>query len=243
MNRRLLGTLTVAAVLTAGPLWLWAAQDDDDNDNGNGKPATITVVGQGKASARPDTARVQAGVVTEAREAVEALEENNQAMEKLFKLLRREGIAEKDVQTSGFSVTPRYRRDQRGRRTNEIVGYEVRNQVRITVRELSKLGTLLDQLVSEGANQLYGITFSVDEPTELLDIARRRAMADARRKGELYAEEAGLKVIGVRSVSEQTYQVPRAPMVPRAEYAAAAVPVAPGEQEFRVSVTVVYKGE
>ncbi len=107
------------------------------------------------------------------------------------------------------------------------------------VRDVSRLGRVLDQQVGQGANLVYGIHFGQQEPALLLDEARKRAMADARRKAELYAAAAALKVGRVVAVQEAGVASPRPEMAPRV-LMSAAVPVAPGEQEIQASVTVTF---
>jgi uncharacterized protein len=205
------------------------------------EPPSISVVGSGTASARPDTAEVSAGVVTRAATAAQALAQNNAGMDKVLKAVAALGIADRDVQTTGFNVVPQRRQGKQEQQPPEIVGYEVSNQVRIKVRDLAALGRLLDTLVGQGANALGGISFSVGEPAPVLDQARTKAMADARRKAEVYAQAAGVTLGPLLSIREATAAIPRfGGEMPRA-MAMTAVPVAPGEQEFQASVTVTYE--
>jgi uncharacterized protein YggE len=201
---------------------------------------SLTVVGSGKVSARPDMVQIQLGVVTEAPSATKALKDNNDAMTKLFATLEGRGTARKDVQTSNFSVTPKYKRGPHGEQLPEIVGYQVSNAVRVKVRKLDALGQVLDEVVQQGANQVHGVTFAVAEPTPLLDEARRKAVADAHRKAELYAKEAGVKVGRVLLIQEQTPHLPGPPLVGLARAEAAGVPIAEGELDFGATVTVTY---
>lgn len=201
---------------------------------------SITVVGTGSAAARPDTAEVSAGVVTQAATAGQALAQNNTAMDKVLKAVTALGIADKDVQTTSVSVVPQRRQGRQEPQPPEIVGYEVSNQVRIKVRDLAALGRVLDTLVGQGSNVLGGIGFSVGEPAPVLDQARTKAMADARRKAELYAQAAGVKLGPVLSISEAAPAIPRPFGEMSRTMATAAVPVAPGEQEFQASITVTY---
>ena len=201
---------------------------------------SMTVVGQGEALAKPDTASVQVGIVTQAASASKALKDNNAAMQGLFKALAARGIVEKDIQTSNFSVTPGYHRDPDSGAPPEVIGYQVSNQVRVKIRDLAALGEVLDEVVATGANRVQGVSFSVASPNDLLDDARRKAMADARRKADLYAKAAGVKVGRVLLVQEQSPQVPRPQMSSLARDAAASVPVAPGELEFQARITVTY---
>ncbi|HSE05566.1 MAG TPA: SIMPL domain-containing protein, partial [Methylomirabilota bacterium] len=165
------------------------------------RTSTVTVSGVGTVSAAADMAEITTGVVTQAPTAAAALAANSQAMERLLQGLGTLGIAARDVQTSNISVSP-LRRQGRDGQPPEITGYEVTNQARVKVRDLSGLGRVLDQQVGQGANVVYGIQFGRQEPVPLQDEARKRAMADARRKAELYAAAASLKVGRVVAVQE-----------------------------------------
>jgi uncharacterized protein YggE len=204
----------------------------------HGRTSTVTVAGTGTVTAAPDMAEITTGVVTQAPTAAQALAANSQAMERLLQALGTLGVAARDIQTTNISVSP-LRRQGRDGQPPEITGYEVTNQVRVKVRDLSRLGRVLDQQVGQGANLVYGIQFGRQEPAPLLDEARKRAMADARRKAELYAGAASLKVGRVVAVQEAGAASPRSEMAPRVMMSAA-VPVAPGEQEIQASVTVTF---
>lgn len=201
---------------------------------------SITVTGSGRVSARPDMAEVQVGVTNQARTAAKALQENNAVMEKLFKALGEKAIDRKDVQTSNFRVAPVYRRGPQGQQLNEIAAYEVSNLVHVKVRKLDTLGEVLDEVVAQGANQVQGVSFTVADPQPLLDQARRKAVADAKRKAELYAKEAGVGVGRVLLIQEEAPHVPRPQFFAGGAARAAAVPVAEGEQEFGAGITVTY---
>jgi len=202
---------------------------------------SITVTGAGQASARPDMATVQVGVVTEGASASEALKKNSEAMAGLMQSLAGQGIAEKDIQTTNVSVSPRYSSGP-DRGSMHIVGYEASNSVQAKVRQLSNLGAILDDVVEKGANRMHGVAFSVAEPNPILDQARQKAIQDAHRKADLYATAAGVKLGRVLLIEEQAHYLPRMEpmMMGRASMAASAVPVASGEQEFRVSISVTY---
>ena len=202
------------------------------------RTSTVTVVGTGTVAAAPDMAEVTTGVVTQAPTAAAALAANSQTLERLIQTLAGLGIEARDVQTTGFNVSP-LRRQGRDGQPPEITGYEVTNQVRVKVRDLARLGRVLDQQVGQGANVVHGVHFGRQDPVPLRDEARKRAMADARRKAELYAAAASLKVGRVVAVQEAGVATPRAEMAPRVAMAAA-VPVAPGEQEIQASVTVTF---
>jgi uncharacterized protein YggE len=161
-------------------------------------------------------------------------------MTRLFATLDERGIARKDVQTSNFSVTALYKRGPHGEQLPQLISYQVSNTVRVKVRKLDALGPVLDEVVQQGANQVQGISFAVAEQAPLLDEARRKAMADARRKAELYAQEAGVELGRVLLIQEQVPHLPGPFVVSFGRAEAAGVPIAEGEQDFGASITVTY---
>jgi len=202
----------------------------------------LVVSGEGEVRARPDQAQLSAGVVTEAKMAADALAQNNALMTKVLAALGAQGVKDKDVQTSGFSVSPQYppyRPDAPEDR--RITGYQVSNQVTVTVADLAKLGPTLDALVKSGANQLHGVSFSIAKPEPLLDRARREAVKNAQAKARGLAEAAGVALGPILIIQEGG----TAPPVPemfkmRAAMAAESVPVAAGEQSVSASVSITY---
>jgi hypothetical protein len=157
-------------------------------------------------------------------------------------VLKANRIADKDIQTSNFSVRPEYRRNQRGAQQPEVVGYHVSNQLTARVRDLPALGSILDALVQAGSNQISGITFGIDDETGVLNQARNRAIVNARAQAELYAQAAGVKVGRVISISEQGTIQPRPqPMFRAMAVAESAVPVATGEQELGATIQMVFE--
>lgn len=225
--------IRLPAILSVMLLAVAARADEDE------LVPSITVVGAGEVQVQPDMATVTVGVTTEAATAAEAVAENNQRMAQLLKTLRSHDIADKHVQTSNFNVSPKYSTDRRQPR--KIVGYTVTNQVRVKVLEVSQLGTILDAVVEAGSNQIQGVAFSLAEPKPHLDQARRKAMADARHRAELYADAAGVKVGEPLLISEQSAPV-SPPFALGARMAAAAdvVPIAPGEQTISAHINVTY---
>jgi uncharacterized protein YggE len=203
-------------------------------------PPSITVMGTGQVSAPPDEAKIGVGVVTEAPRAADAVKANATAMQKVFAALDAAGIDRKHVQTSRFDVSPVYADGDPQRRTPPaITGYRAANQVQIEVLGVDKVGTVLDALVGAGANELGGISFDIAEPAPLLDDARRKAIADAHRKAELYAKEAGVALGRVLRIDEAGRGGPPVP-VAYARMEAAASPIAAGELDLSASVTVTY---
>lgn len=209
----------------------------------DGPQRTISVVGTGSVAASPDMAEVTAGVLTQADTASAALAANTAAVKKLFDVLKAAKVAERDMQTRGFSVSPMMERRDRNISPPRIVGYQVSNQVAVRVRDLDSLGKLLDSLISAGANRVNGIRFTFSNPRELADWSRSRAVEDAKRKAELYAKTAGIRVGRVLTISEQSVSVPRPRFFAAAEARAVTpdVPVARGEQEISARISVVFE--
>lgn len=211
---------------------------------------TISVNGTGRISSAPDLADINIGVVTQAETARDALSSNNEAMRAIHDLLKERGVASKDIQTVNINVSPRYSQpspsqpgQQREPFVPRIVGYEVRNTVQITARDLEKLGGILDAVVQSGANQINGISFRIDEPEKLLNEARKRAVADARRKAEQLAGEAGVVVGLPISINESGgfFPPPRPMAAARMMAESSEVPVAGGEQELTINVSIVFE--
>uniref|UniRef100_UPI003593DF63 SIMPL domain-containing protein n=1 Tax=Aestuariivirga sp. TaxID=2650926 RepID=UPI003593DF63 len=165
-------------------------------------PRVISLSGHGEVRIVPDMASVNAGVMSQAATAGEALTANTAAMNAIFAALKEAGIEAKDIQTSNFMVQPRYDYNNNNGQAPRLVGYDVSNTVSVTVRKLDQLGTLLDTLVKAGSNQINGVFFQVSEPEAALDEARKRAAADATRKANLYAATMGLTLGPVVSISE-----------------------------------------
>jgi len=202
-----------------------AARAEDDI-----KPS-ITVAGHGEVQVAPDQVSVTVGVTTEAKTAAEALQANTARMTELMKSLKAHDIADKHIQTSNFNVSPL------------LVGYTVTNQLTVKVLEVARLGAVLDSVVQAGGNQIQGVNFSVADPQPHLDQARRKAIADARRRAEVYADAAGVKLGGPLSIGEQSASPPRPmyAMGARMAVASADVPIASGEQSIDAHVNVTYE--
>jgi uncharacterized protein len=202
-------------------------------------PRGLTLVGVGEVRARPDMAVVRLGVVSQAATARAALDDNNRDMQAILDALRDQGVAARDVQTSSFTVQPRYRHDRNGEQPPRIDGYEVSNEVAVRVRDLDRLGAVLDQAVSVGSNRVLGVAFTLSDPEPRRDEARRIAVEDAIRKARVYTQAAGLDLGPIRSMSELDRSGPPEPVFRQMEMAAdASVPIAEGEQVIEVEVTI-----
>lgn len=205
-------------------------------------PPMITVSGEGTVSVPPDLALVDGGVTSDAKTAREASEANNAAMAKVLTALKGTGIAEKDMQTSRLSLFPQYAQQSRPNGgPNVISGYRASNRVTIQVRDVSKVAGTIDTLVSSGANEVGGINFVVTKASLLLDDARTQAIADARRKAEIYAKAAGVALGAPVNVSEDSGSAPAPMMLRKMAADSASAPVAQGEETLRVNVSVSWE--
>ena len=204
-------------------------------------PPAISVSGEANVSVAPDLAQIEGGVTSEAKSAREASEANNAAMGKVLLALKGAGIDEKDYQTSRLSLQPQYAPAAPNRNTPQITGYRASNRVTIKVRDVTKVANVIDTLVTAGANEIGGINFVVTQSSKALDEARSKAIADARRKAEIYAKAGGVTLGEPISISEEGGAVPP---VFRAKVAApmaiAPTPVAPGEEVLSISVNVTW---
>ena len=215
-------------------------------------PADVgAVVAQGtllavsaEASARrvPDVASVSTGVVTQAADANAAMRANAVQMDKLMAAIRASGIAERDIQTSGINLNPNYKYVEN--QPPAIVGYQASNTVNVKVRDLARLGKVLDAFVANGANQINGPSFEVDRPDEAYDEARLAALKKARARAETYAAALGLNVRRIVSISEGGASLPRPMPRLRAmamDSMAKETSVSPGEASLSVSIDVVFE--
>ncbi len=199
-------------------------------------PAMISVTGEATVSVPPDLAQIDAGVTTEAKTAREASDANNAAMGKVLLALKGAGIDEKDYQTSRLSLQPESA-PNRTAGPATIVGYRASNRVTIRLRDVTKVASIIDTLVGAGANDIGGINFTVSQASKLLDDAREQAIADARRKAEIYAKAAGVTLGAPLGISEGGTPGPITFRRMAAGMAAAA-PVAQGEETLQVTVAV-----
>ncbi len=200
---------------------------------------TLTMSGQGEVRAAPDSVNLSAGVTSQGVTAAAALATNTTRMQGVFAALKKLGVADKDMQTSNFSVSP-LMSDGGNNQAPRVTGYQVNNQVRVRLDDVSKLGAALDALVTAGANQMNGVDFTIKEPAPLLTQARGNAVADAKAKAETYAKAAGVNLGPILSISENEISSPR-PMYAPMAMMAKAVPMAAGEESVTAQVSIVWE--
>jgi uncharacterized protein YggE len=204
-------------------------------------PPAISVTGEATISTPSDLAHIDAGVASDAKTARDASEANNAAMAKVLQALKGANIDDKDIQTSRLSLQPQYASTASSRPgPTSIIGYRASNHVTVKLRDVAKVAGVIDTLVAAGANEIGGINFTVSQASKLLDEAREKAVADARRKAEIYAKAAGVTLGAPLIISEGG-----APVIPlfrarMAPMAAASTPIAQGEETLSVSVNVTW---
>jgi hypothetical protein len=241
LSHMLIGAaILLAAAFATNLVW---RSDPSHADGDKAMLRTIAVAGEGRASARPDQAEISTGVVTDGATAKDALAKNTARMAEVIAALKKMGVAEKDIQTSGFTLQPIYLPQGPGQNAPRIGGYQAANNVTVKIRDLDKLGDILDQVVQTGSNSVGGVSFSIAEPEPLMTQAREAAIANARARAETYAKAAGVKLGKVMNVSEGSAPPPVPVYAARsAEMApSAAVPVEPGQQQVMVMVSVVFE--
>ncbi|WP_068315131.1 SIMPL domain-containing protein [Polycladidibacter hongkongensis] len=210
------------------------------------QPAVVTVTGTGSVFVEPDKAVIRASVLSTGKEAAAALTQNSKTMQAIMAVLRKQGLEPRQMQTSGFGISPIYSRPEPGKphRADEppkIIGYQVNNGLAIIVKDLDNLGPLIDRLAKSGANSISDISFQVSDRSLKLDEARRFAVADARRKAELYASSAGVQLgqpLKIAEAGSNHYPMQEMRMMTKAMDAAP--PMAAGQEQLTTSVTIVY---
>ena len=241
LNRRTgLVALTLALAAAAAPLAAKA------QETARPRESTVIVTGEGTAEMAPDMALVDLGVVKDAKTAREALDANNKAMADILAAMKDAGIEARDLQTSGFAINPQYQFPQSTTGENPppiLLGFQVSNTVTLRVRDLSKLGEILDKAVTLGANHGGGIRFVNDKPDAAVSTARARAVENAIAKAKELTAAAGVGLGRVLEISETSYRAEPMPMMramAKGYDAAGAVPVASGENSYSVVVNVTF---
>ena len=204
----------------------------------------IVVSGEGEATAAPDIAILSLSVMREAKTARAALDANNDAMAAVISAMKAAGIAERDLQTAGIQINPRYTYTNRpdGSQDAELVAYQVTNTLSVRVRDIDKAGDVLDKAVSLGVNQGGAIQFTNADPSAALTAARKKAVADAMAKARTLAEAAGVSLGKVLEISDQAVQATPMPITAKAfDAARSAVPVEAGENAYSVQVNMTFE--
>ena len=200
----------------------------------------LSVTGEGRIDSVPDMATITMGVSHDAETAGAALQATSQATAAMLAVLRGADIAARDMQTRDLSLQPIWDNRSSSLKGPRVSGYRASNTVVVRVRDLPRLGDVLDQVVKEGANTFHGLSFDLQNPGPALDAAREAAVAEAMRKAALYAKAAGVALGPIVSLTEAG----SAPQPMRLERMAAmsdAVPIAEGEVTISASVSMVFE--
>jgi uncharacterized protein len=202
---------------------------------------SVTAAGIGKVMYVPDLGHIQVGVAAEGWTVAEAWNKNEEIVKRIFTALKELGVQDKDLRTTNLNVQPRYLHRQN--EEPQFLGYTVSYQLTVTVRKLDQVGTVLDRMVDAGANRQMHISFGCSKVDTLLDDARARAVAEARKKANIYVSGTGAKLGEVLSISDLPHAAqPRGLPIDALALAEgkASLPIAAGEQEMSVSVTVTW---
>lgn len=204
--------------------------------------STLTVMGEGTVEATPDLATISLGVTTQGESAAAAMAANTAALQAVMDRLVAAGIEARDIQTSNLSLNPNWTPSADGTQS-VITGYIASNQVSVRVRDITKVGPVLDAVIADGANTLNGIAFGLQDDSALRDEARTEAVQDARARAQTLAGAAGVQLKRIVSISETGGFMPPQPMYRMEAAMAGDVPVSGGEVGVSASVTVVYEIE
>ena len=246
LAKRLLHWSGVAAlVLVVGltvAFFAEATAAGQTSGTGSEQAGTVTVIGRGEAVGRPDRAEIQVGVDTFADSVEAATSENQASVAAIMTALQELGIAEEDIQTTNYSLFAEQRYGENG--PEGIAGYRVTNQVNVVIHDITRVGEVLQTVTEAGANNIFGVRFSVADPAALENEARSAAMADARTRAEALAQlgqvELGQMVTISEVVGQPSLLEGRGGGVVMAEEAAARPGINPGQMAFQVQVQVAF---
>ncbi len=226
---RIVSMLALSALLLGSAV---AAEEGDARQ--------ITVTGHGQIAAAPDMATVTVGVTHAEREARAAMSVVSASVARILERLTAEGIDPRDVQTRRLTLNPLWsNRSSVSKDNPEITGFSASNMVMVRVRDLNRVGDILDALLGDGANEFHGLSFGLQDPDPLADDARRAAVADGIARARLLAEAAGVTLGPVQSISDHGGE-PRPQMMEMASARGGAMPVAGGEVTVQATVTMVF---
>lgn len=257
-QRSVLIAITAAVLLVTGMLAVTllgpgpvrvAAQEPSPALQAPGEmPRTITVVGEGRVRIQPDIAQINIGIEVVGETVKEASGQGAETMTAVMNALKEGGVEEKDMQTSGYSVWVERPYGSEGPIMDQAPIYHVNNTVNVTIRDLDTVGTILDAAIEAGANNIYGVTFSIADPKPLQTEAREKAVADALAKAEELAGLNQVQLGEVVSVSEVIGGGPsgyypgfaRVPVAPEGMGGGGGGPISPGELEMAAQLQVTY---
>jgi uncharacterized protein YggE len=202
---------------------------------------TFSVSGEGKEVVVPNIAEIRIGVISEGLDLTTLQKENSEKMNKIINFLKEKGIDEKDIQTENYSVSPKY---DYSKPPYRIVGYSISQNLKVKVRDLSKIGEILSQAVNYGANNVSGPNFTVDDKEVYLEKAREKAIKNAKEKAEKIAKTAGFKLGKIVSIYESSPYEPYPFMLKEMGVGSPEISqpqIEPGSQEIKVQVNITFE--
>ncbi len=207
---------------------------------------TIEVKGEGKIDVKPDIALITFSVIKESRSIAKAQEQNAQIASSIIKNLKDLGIKENDLKTTNYSIYPRYEYNRETGKRN-LIGYEVRQNLEVKIRDFSEIGKIIQESTNLGANQIGGLNFTIDDQIKAKSDARAKAIVDAKLKAKILAKQLGIRLGDVISFYESGDYIPvyRTQAMGGGDLKEESVmpmpEIEPGTNEIRVNVTLTYK--
>ncbi len=205
---------------------------------------TVSFSGEGKVLAKPDVAIVDLSIITEAETSKAAQDENSRKSKAVTEFLKKQGVDEKDIKTTGYNIYPQYRYPDREK--PQISGYQVNQMTQVKVRDLDKTDVILDGIVTAGANQVNNFQLTVDEPEKLKTEARKKAIEAAEEKASTLKKQLGIHLGRIVNFSENGNGYYPTPMY-ESSYKGMGIgggggpAISAGENEITVTVSITYQ--
>jgi uncharacterized protein YggE len=231
-----------------------------DLGDANRNQRTVAITATGKTSVKPDVALISFSAVTEGKDTQKIADENNAKINKIIEFIKQQGIEAKDISTTQYTLTPVYTQQVRSMALSAtsapqqtfvptIAQYSLTQGVEVKVRDFSKISTIMNSLISLGANRVNDVSFSIDDQEKFLGEARAKAFEQVKQKAESMSEQGGFKlgrIINVSEYSNTPYPYARNEakafgMGGAADVSMAAPTIEPGSTEVSTSVTIVYE--
>jgi uncharacterized protein YggE len=210
---------------------------------------TITVSGKGEVYAKPDLALTTFSVVTDKKTVAEAISENAKKMNAVIDFIKKQGVEDKDLKTVNFNISPRYEWYDvtqfypQGRRV--LVGYEVQQSLEVKIRDMDKIGSIIQGATDSGANEVGDLQFTIDNQDELKKQAGGEAIEKAKNKAEELASQLGVRLVRITNFSESGvvpyYGLMKEAVGMGGSEEAAAPAIETGENKIEVDVTITYE--
>lgn len=206
---------------------------------------SITISATGEIYARPDLGVITFSVINEAKIVTEAMAENTDRMNRVISAIKKQGVEDKDIKTTSFNIYPRYEYTERGYGERTIAGYEVTQRLQVKIRDLEKVGTIIEKATNAGANDVGGLQLTIDSQDELKEQARKQAIDKAKTKAQELTSQLGVKLGKITSFSESSY-IPyyggeRLYMEGLSGVADVTPDIQTGENKISVSVNIIYE--